>query len=104
MTKTDALRHARAAVSIHGRGTSWTVIGPHDSRNLRGPSTEVRTDSYFKARSIAAGWKADVVLGQMGLLTPEASMEMADARIAGGIGNVQRLVEIGIKHATGSAA
>ena len=73
MTKTDAIRTARRAVSIHGARTSWVVIGPYHRDDIHGPSTEVNESSYQKALARSTAWKAEVALGLMGRLTNAAS-------------------------------
>ena len=65
MTKTEAIRTARRAVSIHGARTSWVVIGPYRSNDIRGrPPSGIPPRE--KARAVAASWKAEVALGLMG--------------------------------------
>ena len=97
MTKTDAIRTARRAVSIHGARTDWVIIGPHDRGNPRGPSTEVRADSYEKALARSTAWKAEVALGLMGRLT-KASSDAVDWEMyrPDGARTVEALVRIGL--------
>ena len=71
MTKTEAIRTARRAVSIHGAHQ----LGRHrplPQQRHPGPSTEWNTSSYEKARAVAASWKAEVALGLMGRLSDDA--------------------------------
>ena len=72
MTKTEAIRTARRAVSIHGARTSWVVIGPYHRDDIHGPSTEVNESSYQKALARSTAWKAEVALGLMGRLSDDA--------------------------------
>lgn len=101
MTKTDAIRTARRAVSIHGARTSWVVIGPYRSNDIRGPSTEWNTSSYEKARAVAASWKAEVALGLMGRLSDDAryaiERDMDDPHADH---SVEALVKIGLAAST----
>ena len=73
MNKTDALRRASRAVSIWGRGTSWTISCPWDYADVSGPSTELNCDSYAKARRAAARIRAGIALALMGRYTDDSA-------------------------------
>ncbi len=73
MSMTRAIRESAGHVSIHGRGTSWIVIGPWRDDEPHGPSTESGADSYAKARLKATAWRARVALGLMGRLTEDSA-------------------------------
>lgn len=92
LSKTAALREASTAVSIHGRGTSWTIICPHDK--IDGPSTELRADSYALARAKAARAKASIALTLMGQWSDRADEAMYNAD---DVRDTRALVEIGLK-------
>lgn len=77
MSLTKAIRESAGYVSIHGRGTSWTVIGPHKVLNLGGPTTSWNRDSYPKARRCATQWRAEIALVLMGKLTRENKDDVA---------------------------
>lgn len=71
LTLNQAIGESAGYVSIHGQGTSWTVIGPHKVLNLGGPTTSWNCDSYPKARRFATQWRAEIALVLMGKLTRE---------------------------------
>lgn len=77
MSLTKAIRESAGYVSIHGRGTSWTVIGPHKVLNLGGPTTSWNCDSYPKARRCATQWRAEIALVLMGVLNSENNGDVA---------------------------
>lgn len=66
MTLTQALAIASRAVSVWGRGTSWTVSHPWDRNNPTGPSTTYSCNSYAEARHSAARTRARVALALLG--------------------------------------
>jgi hypothetical protein len=72
ITKTEAIRQARAAVSAPiGHGTSWQVILPYGD-NPSGPSTTYNCDSYAKARAHRTRHVAYRALCLMGMSSEDA--------------------------------
>jgi len=68
MTKTAALRAAQDAVSRPiGSGTSWCIYTPYRVGDLRGPTTEVRANSYDKIVRIRANRVATHAIALMGI-------------------------------------
>ena len=78
-TRTDALRVASQAVSIWGKGTSWTVCYPWDRRDPAGPSTTHNCTSYDKARLSAARIKAGIALTLLGAYDDNAAADLYDS-------------------------
>ena len=76
MNTTQAIATARAAISIHGSGTSWTVIGPYSE--VGGPYTEVRRTSYAAASRLAADWKYQIALMALGCSSDDAFFASED--------------------------
>jgi hypothetical protein len=99
ISKTAAIKSASTSVSIHGSGTSWTVIGPYHSSEPKGPYTEVQYTSYTKALRAAASWKACVACALMGIFTEDTMYLIDRAAHEDGIANVRDLVEIALKAA-----
>lgn len=93
LSKTAAIREASSAVSIHGRGTSWTIICPHGE--IDGPSTELHACSYSEARAKAACAKASLAMQLMGLRTLDTDAEIYCSDDT----DTRRLVAAGLKAA-----
>lgn len=94
LSKTAAIKAARRSVSEPiGRGTSWTVYGPHDYADPAGPYTQRSATSYQKAARIRAAWVASVALELMGAGSEDAHWAAHDAES----GSVNTRVEIGLK-------
>ena len=62
MHKTAAIAIARRHCAIWGRGSSWTVSGPHRSSEPAGPTTEHQCSSYARAVAIRTAWRARIAL------------------------------------------
>lgn len=73
LSKTAAIRETANTASIHGRGTSWQVYGPHRVTEPGGPSTSINASSYIQARRIATQWRAEVVLVLMGVWSDDVA-------------------------------
>lgn len=73
MSKTAAIKAARKAVSapIRHDSTSYSLIGPWDWSELRGPTTEKTATSYEDALSKRARWVASIALSLMGKMDDE---------------------------------
>jgi hypothetical protein len=71
MKKTEALREARKCVSdiIRQSSTSYVFYGPYNEPH--GPSTEYRTDSYWKARNYRTRAIVETALDLMNLELPK---------------------------------
>jgi hypothetical protein len=67
ISKTQAIKTARRAVSICGRGNSWRIYGPYRVNDLTGPSTERSADSYWSALRKRRLWVAEIAAELMGL-------------------------------------
>lgn len=79
MKKTAAIKEAESCVSIHGRGTSWVVIGPYRYDDPFGPYTETPAHSFAMAHRIRTRWRARVALSLMGRLTDESTYAIEQA-------------------------
>jgi hypothetical protein len=87
ITKTEAIRQARAAVSAPIRhGTSWQVILPYGD-NPSGPSTTRNFDSYAKARTYRTRNIAYLALRMLG-----AGSEATDEYTYNAQGSVESIV------------
>lgn len=71
ISKAEAMRIAAKSVSIHGRRTSWTIVGPYRYCDPKGPYTQLHRDSYAKARRCATAWRARIALNLLTKFTPE---------------------------------
>jgi hypothetical protein len=99
LSKTAAIRQSQRTVSIHGRGTSWTIVGPHRYNDPKGPYTEMTADSYTKARTIATTWRARVALALMGKLTDEADCAVNHIAHQGPTCTIRQCVDAGLSAA-----
>lgn len=97
MSKTAAIRLARGHCALWGRRTSWTVSGPWDSNNPRGPVTEISADSYTKAARMRTVWRACIALAYMGRLTADTSHAVDWAADYGHDHSLPGLVEVGLR-------
>lgn len=67
LSKTTAIAKASKSVSIHGRGTNWTIYGPYRASEPAGPYTQASASGYDEAVRRRAAWAADVALALMGV-------------------------------------
>lgn len=95
MNRTEAIHTASKSISIHGRGTSWTIIGPYHYGDPSGPYTETTATSHREAVRRAAEWRAGVALALLGKSSEHAQWAIYDARREN-TGDVRRLVRIGL--------
>lgn len=97
MSKTSAIKAARAAVSapIRRSSTDYVVYGPWRKDDIDGPTTERTADNYRAAAAMRARWIAKIALGLMGALDSDGYARLAVDSADGG--SVEQLVEIGIR-------
>lgn len=101
MSKSAAIREAAKHVSVHGQRTSWQIIGPNRDDELSGPTTKLTADSWFKARGIAAIWKARLALRLMGYVDAPGKYDYGfavDHEHFRGVNDVPGLIDGAIEH------
>lgn len=86
MNRREALLTASQYVSIQGRGTSWTIIGPYRVSDLDGPSTEGTATSYQKAVARRTAWRAAIALTLLGLMQSEDDISTCQVEIMRAMG------------------
>ena len=88
MSKTAAIRATKNSISIWGAGSSWTISGPYD---------KLSAPSYASARLKATEWRAALVLGLMGMSTPDVCAAVYFAAYDRGVSDLSSMIEVGLK-------
>lgn len=66
MNRAEALKIARANVTIHGTTGNYAMVGPWQPSQLQGPRTEVHvTGSYHDAQRSRREWVAEIAFCAM---------------------------------------
>ena len=97
MTKTQAIKVARAAVSKpQPAGKGWQIIGPYHDDQLDGPTTSQPASSYQDGISSRTAWVARVALVTMGWSTIDAEDAVSSYLFRWGSGSIEEIVNSAI--------